>query len=320
MAIACSEAGALGSLPCAMLNAEKLHEELTAIQKGTNKAYNVNFFAHSDPEPDAVKEGQWRKTLAPYFREVGLNPDEVKAGPGRAPFRSEMADILEEFKPQVVSFHFGLPPQDLLDRVKSWGAIVLSSATTVEEAIWLKNKGADAVIAQGLEAGGHRGHFLSDDLTKQIGTFSLLPQIKEAVDIPVIAAGGIATPMAVKSILSMGADFIQVGTSYLLCDEATTTPLHRKALKSEEAKHTALTNLFSGRPARGIVNRLIRELGPISDLPPEFPMAGGLIGPLKSAAEKQGHGEFSSLWSGQNVSGCQEISAADMTKWLVSEI
>ncbi len=320
MAIACSEAGALGSLPCAMLNAEKLEEELVTIKGATSKPVNVNFFVHEDPAPNASRDVKWRETLAPYFNEVGLNSAEVKAGPGRAPFSSDMADVLEKFKPEVVSFHFGLPSSELLQRVRSWGARILSSATTVEEAVFLADQSVDAVIAQGLEAGGHRGHFLSDDITKQLGVFSLLPQIKQAIDLPVIAAGGIASPKEVKAMLELGADMVQVGTSYMLCDEANTISLHREALKSSDAQHTALTNLFSGRPARGIVNRLMRELGPMSELPPEFPLAGGLIGPLKAAAEKQGIHDFSSLWAGQNTTGCKEVSAVDMTKWLVSEI
>src|SRR5207253_6889178 len=186
------------------------------------------------------------------------------AGPGRAPFSSEAADVLSPFAPPVVSFHFGLPPADLLARVRAWGAKVLSSATTVEEALWLEAQGVDAVIAQGLEAGGHRGHFLSDDLTVQVGTFALLPQVVQAVKVPVIAAGGIADARGVAAAMELGAAGVQVGTAYLLCPESTTSTVHRAALKSEAARHTALTNLFSGRPARGIVNRLMRDLGPLS--------------------------------------------------------
>jgi nitronate monooxygenase len=217
-----------------------------------------------------------------------------------------------------VSFHFGLPTADLLARVRNWGAKILSSATTVEEALWLEAHGVDLIIAQGLEAGGHRGLFLSDDLNRQIGTFALLPQIVQAVKVPVVAAGGIADAQGVAAALALGAAGVQVGTAYLLCPEAATSAVHRAALKSETARYTALTNLFSGRPARGIVNRIMRELGPISALTPAFPLAGAALAPLRAKAESQGSGDFSPLWAGQNASGCKEIAAAELTRGLAA--
>ncbi len=316
LAIAVSEAGGLGSLPCAMLSVETLAQELTAIRKSTHKPFNVNFFCHTPPEACVAVESSWRRLLTPYFDEFGLDPNNTSNSASRAPFSHEIADIVEEFRPPVVSFHFGLPSQDLLERVKGWGATVLSSATTIDEAIWLERHGADAVIAQGLEAGGHRGMFLSNDLSTQLGSFALLPQIVQAVKIPVIAAGGIASPTGVAAALALGAQAVQVGTAYLLTDEATTSPLHRKAIKSEASRHTALTNLFSGRPARGIVNRLMLDLGLINELAPPFPLASAAIAPLRSAAESREDFSFSPLWCGQNTLGCLEISAAELTGWL----
>ena len=187
---------------------------------------------------------------------------------------------------------------------------MLSSATTVDEARWLEAHGVDAIIAQGLEAGGHRGMFLSDDVTTQIGTFALVPQIVAAVKVPVIAAGGIADANGVAAAMALGAAGVQVGTAYLLCPEATTSAVHRAALKSAAARHTALTNVFTGRPARGIVNRIMRELGPISAAAPEFPLATAAIAPAAREGREQGRGDFSPLWSGQNASGCREIPAA----------
>src|SRR5581483_3206986 len=222
----------------------------------------------------------------------------------------------EEFRPAVVSFHFGLPSKELLARVRAWGAKVLASATTVEEARWLEARGVDAVIAQGLEAGGHRGNFLSDDLTAQLSTLTLVPQVVRAVKVPVIAAGGIADAQGVAAALALGAAGAQVGTAYLLCPEATTSALHRAALKSEAARHTALTNLLTGRPARGIVNRVMKELGPLSTLAPAFPLATAAIVALRAKAEAHGKTDFSSLWSGQNASGCREIPAAQLTREL----
>ena len=318
MAIAVCNAGALGSLPCAMLSPEALRDELTALKNGTDRPFNVNYFCHSPPHPDLAREALWRQTLAPYYAEVGLDINAVPAGTGRVPFTAEAAELLAEFQPAVVSFHFGLPAPELLARVKRWGAKVLASATTVEEALWLEAHGADAVIAQGVEAGGHRGLFLTNDLTTQLGTFALVPQIARAVRVPVIASGGIADAAGVRAAMALGAAGVQVGTAYLCCPEATTSVLHRAALQSEAARHTALTNVFTGRPARGIVNRVIRELGAMSPAAPAFPLATAAIGPLRAHFEKSGSGEFSPLWSGQNASGCQAIPAAELTRQLLA--
>ena len=313
MAIAVSNAGGLGSLPCAMLTPDTLRAELAAIVAGTDRPYNVNFFCHATPARDAAREGRWRDALAPYYAEYGIDPAAVAAGGGRAPFSADIADVLEAFRPPVVSFHFGLPSPALVARVKAWGAQVIASATTVAEARWLEAHGADAIVAQGVEAGGHRGMFLTDDLSTQIGTMALLPQVLQAVRVPVIAAGGIADARGVQAALALGAAGVQVGTSYLLCAEATTTALHRAALRSPRAEHTVLTNLITGRPARGIPNRLMNDLGPLSDAPPAFPLATAALLPLKAAAERLKRDDFSTLWSGQNATGCREISAADMT-------
>ncbi|MGE6451780.1 NAD(P)H-dependent flavin oxidoreductase [Shewanella baltica] len=316
LTIAVSQAGALGSLPCAMLSLEALDAALTQIRAQTTKPINVNFFCHHEPKPQAAKQAMWLKQLAPYFAELGIHPDTHAAGAQRAPYTSAQAEVLAKFKPEVVSFHFGLPNEDLLLEIKSWGSKIISTATTVEEALWLEARGVDAIIAQGLEAGGHRGHFLSDDLTEQHGTFSLLPQIIAAVDVPVIAAGGIVDAKTVRAAMAMGASAVQVGTAYLLCPECTTSDIHRAALQSEAAQHTALTNLFSGRPARGIVNRFMAELGPINNAVPDFPLASSAVAGLRSAAEQQGFGDFSPLWCGQNATGCQAIPAAELTRQL----
>lgn len=316
LAAAVSNAGALGSLPCAMLDAAGLRKELQVLREKTSKPYNLNFFCHTPPAVDAAREAAWREALSPFYAELGIDPATIASGPGRLPFSAEMADLLDEFKPAVVSFHFGLPSAELLARVKACGAKVLSSATTVAEALWLEANGADAIIAQGLEAGGHRGMFLCDELSSQLGTFALLPQVVQAVRLPVIAAGGIADAQGVRAAMALGAAGVQIGTAYLCCDEASTSAIHRAALRSPAAQHTALTNLFSGRPARGIVNRVMRELGPISPHAPAFPLATAAIAPLRSKVESLGSGDFSPLWAGQNVSGCKSISAAELTREL----
>ena len=320
LAVAVSNAGGLGSLPCAMLSLDAMRNELAAIKAQTDRPFNVNFFCHAPPEPSAEREAAWRATLAPYYKEYGIDVDTIPAGPGRAPFSSEAADVLDEFKPAVVSFHFGLPSAGLLARVRAWGSKILSSATTIEEARWLEAHGVDAIIAQGLEAGGHRGMYLSEDLSTQVGTFALLPQIVREVKLSVIAAGGIADAKGVAAAMALGAAGVQIGTAYLLCPEATTSAVHRAALKSEAARHTALTNLFTGRPARGIVNRIMKELGPISTATPTFPLATSAIAPLRVKAESRGSADFSPLWCGQNASGCKKIPAAELTRALAADL
>jgi nitronate monooxygenase len=316
LAIAVSNAGGLGSLPCATLSVDAMRQELSAIRAATHRPFNVNFFCHSQPALDAQREAAWRATLRPYFEEFGIDVASVPSGPGRLPFSAAAADLLAEFRPAVVSFHFGLPSAELLARVRSWGAKILSSATTVDEARWLEAHGVDAVIAQGLEAGGHRGMFLSNDLNTQIGTMALVPQIVNAVNIPVIAAGGIADANGVATAMALGAAGVQVGTVYMLCAEAQTSALHRAALMANPPRATALTQLFTGRPARGIVNRVMQELGPMNANVPAFPLATAAITALRGAAEKTGSDGFSPLWAGQNVSGCSEVSAAVLTRAL----
>lgn len=319
LAIAVGQTGALGSLPCAMLSPEALRTELDALRAGLGETlWNLNFFCHVPPTPDAAREAAWRAALAPYYAEHGIDAAAIPAGPGRNPFSAEIADLIEPLRPQVLSFHFGLPDATLLRRVKAWGARVLASATTVEEGLWLQAHGADAVIAQGLEAGGHRGHFLSHDLTRQLGVFALVPQLVAALRVPVIAAGGIADAHGVAAAMALGAAGVQVGTAFMLSDEATTSALHRAALQSEAARHTALTTLFTGRPARGIVNRVMRELGPLNPAAPEFPLATSAIAPLRAKAEAAGSGDFTSMWAGQNAAGCKPQPAAQLVSALAA--
>jgi nitronate monooxygenase len=316
LAIAVSNAGGLGSLPCAMLSPDGLAQELAAIKAQTSQPFNVNFFCHTPPPLDVDREAAWRAALSPYYREFAIDPASIKPGPGRAPFNADAADVLERVRPAVVSFHFGLPSADLLARVRAAGARIIASATTVDEARWLDARGVDAIIAQGLEAGGHRGIFLSDDLTTQIGTLALLPQILRAVRVPVIAAGGIADARGVQAMLALGATAVQVGTAFMCCPEATTSRIHRDALTSDAARHTAITNVFTGRPARGIVNRIVRELGPLCASTPAFPLAPAALAPLRAEAERRGSGDFSPLWSGQNPTGCRDVPAAVLVREL----
>jgi nitronate monooxygenase len=316
LTIAVCNAGGLGSLPCAMLSPDSLRSELQAIRAATTNPYNVNFFVHQQPKIDVTALAHWQALLAPYYDEFGIDPSEIPNAGGRLPFDADVADVVEEFRPPVVSFHFGLPDPALLDRVRSWGSLILASATTVNEGLWLEANGADLVIAQGSEAGGHRGMFLSSDLTTQLGTFTLVPQLVEALTVPVIAAGGIAVPSEVHAANALGAAGVQVGTAYLQCPESTITDMHRSALRSDAVRHTVLTNLFTGRPARGMINRFIREFGPISDAAPAFPLASAALAPIRARAERLGSGDFSPLWSGQHVVTSREMPAAELTQLL----
>lgn len=319
LAIAVSNAGGLGSLPCAMLGPDALREELSKIRANTTNPYNVNFFCHKKPATDAARERNWLNALSPYYEAFSLDSSAIQPGSARSPFSSDLADVLDEFRPPVVSFHFGLPSKELLSRVRKWNPIIMSSATTVEEALWLEDKGVDIIIAQGAEAGGHRGMFLSDIIETQVGLFALLPQIVSKVTVPVIAAGGIADSDGVSAAMRLGAAGVQIGTAFLLCPEATTSELHRRELKGARASQTALTNVFTGRPARGIINRAINELGPMSNLAPEFPSAATAIAPLRAAAEARGLVDFSPLWCGQNATGCREIPAAELVRALMPQ-
>ena len=318
LAAAVSNAGGLGALPAAMLTPEGLREMMAAVRQLTSRAFQVNFFCHRPVEVGAQALHGWAQALSPYYREFGLDAEAVPQGAGRTPFSAEMLAVLREAPPAVVSFHFGLPPMDLLHSVKALGCKVVSSATTVQEALWLEQHGVDAIVAQGLEAGGHRGMFLSTDLNTQQGLFVLLPQIVRAVRVPVIAAGGIVTADSVRAARALGASGVQVGTAYLKTPEATTSAVHRAALHTARGSDTALTVLFSGRPARGIVNRLMRELGPLNPVAPAFPTATAGVAPLRAAAEAQGLGDFSPLWSGQHVAAARACSAAELTQELIA--
>jgi nitronate monooxygenase len=338
LAIAVSEAGGLGSLPCAMLPPEQIRTEIEAIRAATDRPYNLNFFCHTSPPASVAtpeREAAWHRLLAPYYAEHGIDAASISAGAARTPFSEALCDLIEPFKPPIVSFHFGLPDAKLVTRIKAWGGKVLSSATTVAEATWLEAHGADAIIAQGVEAGGHRGVFLRtnehglhaglsetfpqdwcNELSSQQGTFTLLPQIAASVKLPVIAAGGIASAQGVQAAFALGGSAVQIGTAFMLCPEATTSALHRAALAHNaahpEQHHTQLTTLFTGRPARGITNRVMRELGAINTTAPAFPTSTAAIAPLRAAAEDAGLVDFSPLWSGQNASGCKAVPAAQL--------
>ncbi|AZE49274.1 Enoyl-ACP reductase (FMN) [Pseudomonas chlororaphis] len=315
MVIAAAQAGGLGSLPCAMLTAEQIRQDVQSIRQATRAPLNLNFFCHQNPTPDPERETRWKNTLEPYYRELGADFEAPTPVSNRAPFDTVSCELVEELRPQIVSFHFGLPEPALLARVKATGAKILSSASTVDEAIWLERHGCDAIIAMGYEAGGHRAIFLSEDLNTQVGTMALVPQIVDAVQLPVIAAGGIGDARGIVAAFALGASAVQLGTAYLFTPEAKVSAAHHQALRTAKESETALTNLFTGRPARGIVNRVMREIGPISPLAPAFPLAGGALMPLRAKDEA----DFANLWAGQALRLGLELPAFELTRTLAGQ-
>jgi nitronate monooxygenase len=316
LVIAVAQGGALGSLPCAMLSAEKAREQVSIIRQRVTAPVNMNFFCHTPFEADAAREAGWKARLSTYYKEFGIDPAAPINAANRAPFDAVMCEVVEELKPEIVSFHFGLPDQALLKRVKAAGAIVISSATIVKEAIWLEENGADVIIAQGAEAGGHRGMFLTDNIAEQPGTFALVPQVVDAVKVPVIAAGGIADGRGIAAAFALGASGVQIGSAYLRCPESRVSAPARVALAQAKDDATVITNVMTGRPARGVANRVMREVGPISPDAPAFPHAATALAPLKAAAEKLGKVDFTNLWAGQAVRMGREMPAAELTRAL----
>jgi nitronate monooxygenase len=316
LVIAAAQGGALGSLPCAMLSVEKAREQVNIIRQRVSAPVNMNFFCHKPVDADPQREAAWKKRLAPYYQELGLDPAAPVNAANRAPFDAAMCALVEELKPEVVSFHFGLTDQALLKRIKAAGCTVIGSATIVREAIWLEENGADVIIAQGAEAGGHRGMFLTENIHEQPGTFALVPQVVDAVRVPVIAAGGIADGRGIAAAFALGAAGVQIGTAYLRCPESKVTAAARTAFAQARDDATVITNVMTGRPARGVANRVMREVGPVSPDAPAFPHAATAIGPLKAASEKLGKVDFTNLWAGQAVRLGREMPAADLTRAL----
>jgi nitronate monooxygenase len=315
LAVGVARAGGLGSLPAGMLSREQLRAQTEKFrEEAPGKPLNLNFFAHNPPVHDNARANTWHDKLVPYYQEFGLDPNAQVPARNRAPFDETMCTVVEQLKPEIVSFHYGLPAWTLVKRVKDAGCKIICSATTADEACFLEDNGCHAVIAQGIEAGGHRGMFLSNEVTTQLGTFALVPQIADAIALPVIASGGIGDARGIAAALLLGAAAVQIGTAYLFCPEAQITLPHRAALKSGGA--TVLTNVLTGRPARGFTNRIIRELGPISDTVPDFPLASAALAPLHEKAQAAGSGDFSAMWAGEAAPLGIEMPAFELTQTL----
>jgi len=319
LAAAAAQGGALASLPCALLNPAQAREQMENFRARTQAKINMGFFCHMPPELNNEREMRWRERLAPYYRELNIDPADPVPTSMRLPFDEAFCRVVEETKPGVVSFHFGLPETGLFKRVKAAGCVTLASATTVAEARWLEAHGVDAIVAQGYEAAGHRGMFLADDLSTQVGTFALVPQVVEAVKLPVIAAGGITDARGIVAAFALGAAGVQIGTAFLFSPESKISAPYRAALGTARDDGTAVTNLMTGRPARGIMNRVMRDIGPMNEIAPDFPLAAGALAPLRAKAEAQGSGDFTSMWAGQAASLGRAMPAADLVRMLAAE-
>ena len=312
LCVAAMEGGALGSLPCAMLSPAEVREQVAAVRQQSAAPFALNFFSHAMPRN--VDDGAWRALLQPYYDEFEVEPG--SGGALRQPFVADMCNVVEELRPPVVSFHFGLPEERLLARVKAAGAVVIGNATTVPEACWLEQRGANAIVAQGFEAGGHAGQFLGSDAAEALGLFALLPQIVDAVSVPVIAAGGIADGRGIAAAFMLGASAVQLGTAYLHTPEARISSTHRMRLKDGR---TIFTNLMTGGLARGLHGRLVDELGPVRPEAPAYPLASAALAPLRAAAERRGEYGFGPMWAGQSSPLGKPVGAAALSRRLAAD-
>jgi len=312
LAIAASKGGGLGSIPCALLSVETARAQVAQFRAATSDPLNLNFFCH---QPAVVyDDSAWRAALAPYYAEYQAGFP-ATLPPLRKPFDDAMCALVEEVRPEVVSFHFGLPDEALLRRVRDTGALILGCATTPAEARWLAERGVDAIIAQGWEAGGHAGRFLPADPSSHMGTFALVPQIADAVPMPVIAAGGVADARGVAAALILGASAVQIGTAYLSSPESRISDIHRQRLGMADAETTVSTNVFTGRFARGMETRLTRELGAANPIVPPFPHGGDALAELRKADP----GAFANMWAGQAARLVRPEGAEALTRRLAAE-
>jgi len=312
LAIAAAKGGALGSIPCALLSVDVARDQVAQFRAATAAPLNLNFFCHQPPQ--SYDDRAWRGALQSYYDEYGVGfPDAPP--PLRKPFDAAMCELVEEVRPEVVSFHFGLPDEGLLRRVRDAGALILGCATIPAEARWLAERGVDAVIAQGWEAGGHAGRFIAADPSAQMGTLALVPQVVDAVPVPVIAAGGIADARGIAAALMLGASAVQIGTAYLVTPESGISALHRSLLGTDLVEGTVSTNVFTGRHARGLETRLTRELGPTSPIVPPFPHGGDALAELRKADPAA----FANMWAGQAARLARPEPAEALTRRLAAE-
>lgn len=309
--------GGLGSLGSSVMSAERIAAEVAGVRAATRAPFALNFFLHHPPRADHAVFERMRQRLEPYRQELGVA--ELAPRPVPPPFDDEMLERVLALAPPIVSFHFGVPSERTLDALHAARICVLASATNVDEARALDSAGVDAIVAQGAEAGGHRGSFDPESNPGDIGTLALVPQVVDAVSVPVIAAGGIADGRGIAAALLLGAQAAQIGTAFLACPEAEVEPLYRRTLLEPRAAHTRVTRLYSGRPARAIVTRYMDELHDEERHTPDFPLQRVFSAQLAQAATAQGSPEFSAMWAGQAARLARPMPAAELVRKLVEE-
>lgn len=316
---AVSNAGGLGFIGAAYLSPEQIVQMARAVKSQTTRPFGINLFAPSAPAAPSISPDVAMQRVAPYFAELGLPAPTLPSSPSFT-FSDQLAAALETGA-SVFSFTFGLLPHEAMQSLKQKKIFIMGTATTVNEAIELEKAGVDAIIAQGSEAGGHRGTFHGDFSASMIGTISLVPQVVDAVRVPVIASGGIMDGRGIAAALALGASAVQLGTAFLTCKESGIPEAYREAILGAKEHQTQITRAFSGRPARGIVNRFMTEVesGERGEAILPFPLQNALTRPLRTAAAKSGRAEFLSLWAGQGVRMARRQSAAELVAKLVKE-
>ncbi|WP_044337115.1 NAD(P)H-dependent flavin oxidoreductase [Rossellomorea aquimaris] len=315
---AVSNSGGLGTLGAGYMSAADMKLAIKEIKDQTNLPFGVNLFIPETPVVNDEQITNAQKLLEPYVKELHLT-DNVSFSEVQIDFENQLEVILNEKVP-VCSFTFGAPSKELVSELKKVGIIVIGTATTVEEAMINEEKGVDIVVAQGSESGGHRGTFLGLFEQSMIGTFSLVPQVVDAVCIPVIAAGGVMDERGVIAALALGAKGVQMGTAFLTCKESGAGASHKRAVLESSETHTVITTAFSGKPARGIENRFTREMQEYKNQLPSYPIQNALTKELRKQAGRQGVPELMSLWSGQSPRLSREVSAKELLESIVSRV
>jgi nitronate monooxygenase len=313
---AVSNAGALGSLAAPLLSPKDILQQAAEIRRLTERPYAINLFVggYGTAEPDEIRGAIER--LRPYRDALGL-PEPAPPNRYAEDMAAQIAAVIEA-RPPVFSFTFGIAPADALAACRERGIVTVGTATTADEAVALEKAGVDVVVAQGGEAGGHRGTFLGRFEDSMIGTMALVPQVRRLVSCPVVAAGGIMNGDSVAAAFRLGADAAQLGTAFLCCDESGIPSAYKTALQSDMAKRTAVTRAFSGRPARGLVNRFMEEMGEVKV--PTYPVQNALTQEIRRAAAKAGRAEFLSLWAGQGAPLIRPMSAGRLVDVLRAEL
>ncbi len=321
LAAAVSNAGALGSIGLGASNATQARELIRQTRELTKAPFNVNLFCHKPAMADAARESAWLNFLAPLFREFGAEPPaSINESYQSFLVAEDVLNVLLEERPKVVSFHFGLPPRSWIEALQRQGMVTLACVTSPAEAKLAEAAGVDALVAQGVEAGGHRGVF-EPDQDQLLGTFALVRLLASSTNLPVIAAGGVMDGRGIAAALELGAAGVQMGTAFILCPESSANSQYRQALQSERAYQTRICAAISGRPARGMVNRLFEELGR-ADAPalPSYPITYEAAKALNGAASKQGSDEFAVQWAGQGAPLARALPAASLVEVLVQEL